>query len=104
MKLIGRGEFGDVMMGKIQKEVLNAEKKNSKATTPTDDKSIPVLVKLLMQTKDEDCLAEFKREIDMFSKVLHENVTKLFGLCREAEPHYMIFEYTDWVLLYLLLN
>lgn len=97
MKLVGRGEFGDVMMGKISKTVLNTEKKNSAASTPTDEKDVHVLVKMLMQTKDEECLAEFKREIDIFSKLSHENVTKLFGLCRETEPHYMIFEYTDWV-------
>lgn len=98
MKLVGRGEFGDVLVGKISRSALPlGEKRNSTVTTPTEDKDVSVLVKALMQTKDEDCLAEFKREIDMFSKLSHDNVTKLFGLCREAEPHYMIFEYTDWV-------
>jgi PTK7 protein tyrosine kinase 7 len=99
MKLIGRGEFGDVMVAKLAKSVLLSERRNSQATTPTassEDKELTVLVKALTQTKDESSLSEFKREIDMFVKLSHENVTKLYGLCREAEPHYMILEHTDW--------
>lgn len=96
LKLIGRGEFGDVMVGKMAKSVLSIEKRNSQATTPTDDKEVTVLVKTLTQNKDEHCLSEFKREIDMFSKLSHENITKLYGLCRETEPHYLMFEHTDW--------
>nr|CAH7727893.1 unnamed protein product [Callosobruchus chinensis] len=107
IKLIGRGEFGDVMVAKVSRSILLSEKRNSKngpaagtATTPTenppDEKESTVLVKALTQTKDEHCLAEFKRELDLFTKLSHENITKLHGLCREAEPHYMILEYTDW--------
>ncbi|KAJ8929669.1 hypothetical protein NQ314_017619 [Rhamnusium bicolor] len=100
IKLIGRGEFGDVMVAKIAKSVLILDKRNSLVTTPTDppaeDKDLPVLVKALTQTKDENCLAEFKRELDMFTKLSHENITKLYGLCREEEPHYLISEHTDW--------
>ncbi|XP_017770626.1 PREDICTED: tyrosine-protein kinase-like otk [Nicrophorus vespilloides] len=97
-KLIGRGEFGDIFAAKVAKSVLLGEKRNS-ASTPTggsDEKEVAVLVKSLTQTKDENSLAEFKREIDMFTKLSHENITKLHGLCREEEPHYMILEYTDW--------
>lgn len=99
-KLVGRGEFGDVMVAKLPKSAVMAhEKRNSLATTPNspvEEKDYPVLVKSLTQTKDENSLAEFKREIDMFTKLSNENVTKLYGLCREVEPHYMILEYTDW--------
>ncbi|XP_049818560.1 tyrosine-protein kinase-like otk isoform X2 [Aethina tumida] len=94
LKLIGRGEFGDCMVGKISKSAI--DNRNSQATTPTEDKELIVLVKCLTQTKDEDSLAEFKREIDMFTKLSHDNITKLYGLCREVEPHYMILEHTDW--------
>lgn len=54
------------------------------------------MVKSLQHTKDENSLVEFKREIDLFNKVSHDNITKLYGLCREEEPHYLILEYTDW--------
>lgn len=101
IKFLGRGEFGDVMVAKISKSVLStpvSDKRNSTTSTgPTDEKEIPVLVKSLSQTKDDNSLAEIKREIDIFSKLSHENITKMHGLCREAEPHYMILEYTDWV-------
>ncbi|KAG8429625.1 hypothetical protein GDO86_019675 [Hymenochirus boettgeri] len=37
----------------------------------------------------------FRRELDMFSKLNHANVVRLLGQCREMEPHYMILEYVD---------
>lgn len=95
------------MVAKISKSILTASKsekrlsRSSQVATPTenqtDDKDLTVLVKALTQVKDEGCLTEFKREIDIFSKISHDNITKLFGLCRETEPHYMILEHTDWV-------
>lgn len=104
VKLIGRGEFGDIMIAKLPKSALPInEKRNSSASTPTgppEDKELIVMVKSLTQIKDEAALTEFKREIDIFSKVTHENIVKLYGLCREVEPHYMILEYTDWVRYY----
>lgn len=99
VKLIGRGEFGDVMIAKIGKSVLLSEKRSSQVSTSNsekEEKELVVLVKSLTQNKDEACEAEFKREIEMFSKLSHENVSKLYGLCREMEPHYIIFEHTDW--------
>lgn len=101
-KLVGRGDFGDVMVGKVLKSVIvGSEKRNS--SNSAEDVEVFAMVKALMQTKDENTLAEFKREIDIFAKLSHENITKLFGLCREQEPHYMILEYTDWVRKTLLL-
>lgn len=105
-KLIGRGEFGEIMIATLPKSALPCTDKRSSstsATTPTgtvEDKELTVMVKSLIQTKDEAALTEFKREIDIFSKVSHENIVKLWGLCRDVEPHYMILEYTDWVSLH----
>lgn len=56
-----------------------------------------VMIKSLLHTKDENHLSEFKRELDMFTKLKHDNVSKIIGLCNEIEPHYLVFEYTDWV-------
>lgn len=50
-----------------------------------------------LQTRDETVLFEYKREIDLYHKLSHENVVKLVRLCREMDPHYMIMEYSDWV-------
>ncbi|XP_060519446.1 tyrosine-protein kinase-like otk [Cylas formicarius] len=102
MTLIGRGEFGDVMVAKISQSSLVTLEKRSSGTSneeipeSKEDKEVPVLVKVLSQTKEDNCLAEFKREIDTLSKLNHEHITMLLGLCREEEPHYLILEHTDW--------
>jgi PTK7 protein tyrosine kinase 7 len=57
----------------------------------------PVLVKALQHTRDELVLVDFKREIDLFHKLSHDNVAKLIGLCRDCEPHYLVLEHSDWV-------
>ncbi|XP_011311017.1 inactive tyrosine-protein kinase 7 [Fopius arisanus] len=81
LKPLGRGEFGEVFSTRYQ---VDSEKEQI------------VLVKSLLNTKDETVLQEFKRHLDLFHKLNHENVAKLIGLCREGEPDYMILEYTDW--------
>lgn len=55
-----------------------------------------VLVKSL-QSRDEQQQLDFRREFEMFGKLNHANVVQLLGLCREAEPHYMVLEYVDLV-------
>ncbi|XP_012164593.2 inactive tyrosine-protein kinase 7 isoform X1 [Bombus terrestris] len=81
LKPLGRGEFGEVYSTKYQVD---------------GDKETLVMVKSLINTKDETALQEFKRHLDLLHKLNHENVVKLIGLCREEEPDYMILEYTDW--------
>jgi PTK7 protein tyrosine kinase 7 len=61
------------------------------------EKETVVMVKSLQNTREDSALQEFKRELDMFYKLQHQNVAQLMGLCRETDPHYMILEYTDWV-------
>ncbi|XP_063774816.1 inactive tyrosine-protein kinase 7 [Pseudophryne corroboree] len=78
---LGRGEFGEVFLAKAQGIDSGA-------------KDAVVLVKTL-QTRDEQLQMDFRRELDMFSKLNHNNVVRLLGQCREAEPHYMILEYVD---------
>ncbi|MEE6519067.1 hypothetical protein FKM82_030529 [Ascaphus truei] len=78
---LGRGEFGEVFLAKAQ----SVEAGVSEAV---------VLVKSL-QTRDEQMQMDFRRELDMFSKLNHANVVRLLGQCRETEPHYMILEYVD---------
>ncbi|CAK9831165.1 Inactive tyrosine-protein kinase 7 [Anthophora retusa] len=81
LKPLGRGEFGEVYSTKYQAE---------------GEKECLVMVKSLINTKDEIALQEFKRHLDLLHKLNHENVVKLIGLCREEEPDYMILEHTDW--------
>ncbi|KAL2086996.1 hypothetical protein ACEWY4_018055 [Coilia grayii] len=77
---LGKGEFGEVFLAKVK--------------LSEDDPEMVVLVKSL-QSRDELLQQEFRREADMFSKLCHANVTRILGMCREVDPHYMILEYAD---------
>ncbi|KAM9364521.1 inactive tyrosine-protein kinase 7 [Pholidichthys leucotaenia] len=78
---LGKGEFGEVLLSK------------AKGIEDGEEETV-VLVKSL-QTRDEQLQLNFRREAEMFAKLSHPNVVRLLGLCREAEPHYMILEYYD---------
>ncbi|XP_012496345.1 PREDICTED: inactive tyrosine-protein kinase 7 isoform X4 [Propithecus coquereli] len=78
---LGRSEFGEVFLAKAQ----GLEEGVAETL---------VLVKSL-QSKDEQQQLDFRREFEMFGKLNHANVVRLLGLCREAEPHYMVLEYVD---------
>ncbi|XP_007458315.1 PREDICTED: inactive tyrosine-protein kinase 7 isoform X4 [Lipotes vexillifer] len=78
---LGKSEFGEVFLAKAQGL----------------EEGVPetlVLVKSL-QSRDEQQQLDFRREFEMFGKLNHANVVRLLGLCREAEPHYMVLEYVD---------
>lgn len=60
------------------------------------EEEVVVLVKSL-QTRDEQLQLDYRREAEMFAKLSHPNVARLLGVCREAEPHYMILDYYDLV-------
>ncbi|XP_045507783.1 tyrosine-protein kinase-like otk [Colias croceus] len=91
--ILGRGEFGDVWLAKI--DLLQVKKLRNKDDSDTEAKIRPILVKAL-STKDETQLAEFRRQLELFRNVRHENISRIFGLCNESEPHYMVLEHTDW--------
>ncbi|KAM4816412.1 inactive tyrosine-protein kinase 7 isoform 4-T4 [Urocitellus parryii] len=78
---LGKSEFGEVFLAKAQ----GLEEGVAETL---------VLVKSL-QSKDEQQQLDFRREFEMFGKLNHANVVRLLGLCREAEPHYMVLEYVD---------
>ncbi|KAL6101587.1 ptk7 [Pungitius sinensis] len=78
---LGKGEFGEVLLCK------------AKGIEESEEETV-VLVKSL-QARDEQLQLDFRREAEMFAKLSHPNVVRLLGLCREAEPHYMILEYYD---------
>ncbi|TMW42531.1 hypothetical protein DOY81_012389 [Sarcophaga bullata] len=142
---VGRGEFGDVFVGKIKSSLIkhsedkdtdteknsNSDNGNGSAATTsttvekrrsktsmddieeikeehetcssegdlinanTDEYKL-VMVKALNKIKDENACQEFRRQIEMFRTLTHKGVVRLYGLCREKDPHYMVLEYTDW--------
>ncbi|XP_063708457.1 tyrosine-protein kinase-like otk [Culicoides brevitarsis] len=108
--LIGKGEFGDVLIGKAkrsdlktttnvkEKEEPSVEIENEKEKQQKDDATEYryVMVKSLTKVKDEHAITEFRRQIDLFRTVSSRGVARLYGLCREKDPHYLTLEYTDW--------
>ncbi|XP_063898355.1 tyrosine-protein kinase-like otk [Helicoverpa armigera] len=91
---LGRGEFGEVLLAKIDMSQVN-KLRNKESLDDAEPKLRPVLVKALT-TKDEVQLAEFRRQLELFSRVRHDNIVRLVGLCSDADPHYMLLEHTDW--------
>lgn len=79
----GKGEFGEVFLAKAHR-------------IEEGEEQTVVLVKSL-QCRDELPQAEFRRQAEMFGKLNHINIVRLLGLCRDAEPHYMVLEYVDLV-------
>uniref|UniRef100_A0A8C1L6B1 Protein tyrosine kinase 7 (inactive) n=1 Tax=Cyprinus carpio TaxID=7962 RepID=A0A8C1L6B1_CYPCA len=77
----GRGVFGEVFLAK------------ARAIEEAEPETL-VLVKSL-ESREETHRAEFRRELEMFSKLNHAHVVRLLGVCRETQPHYMILEYVD---------
>lgn len=114
---IGNGDFGEVFIGKVKTSEIKTsdddkatgnEKQKQRSKTSLNEiseiKEEPeaetefkeVLVKALNNVKDENVCIEFRRQIEMFRAISHRNVTKLYGLCRDKDPHYLVLENTDW--------
>ncbi|XP_026469545.1 tyrosine-protein kinase-like otk [Ctenocephalides felis] len=87
---VGAGQFGDIMVAQ-----LTIKPPEIAPDTEKPNKQM-VLVKSLTNTKDENALAEFKRQLDLYYKIQCDQVVKLLGLCRETNPHLMVLEFTDW--------
>jgi len=81
--LLGKGQFGDVLVGKAYSIVANVAE-------------TLVMLKSLL-SPDEQTQAEFYRELELFSRCHHDNVVKLLGISRESFPVFAIYEYTDLV-------
>ncbi|XP_031627847.1 tyrosine-protein kinase-like otk [Contarinia nasturtii] len=119
---IGRGEFGTIHTAKVKfcdlKQHLDKEtvatltvenerehqKSNGTIENADEIKQVPehtddtvnyALIKALNKVKDENVCIEFRRQLDLFRAVSHNNVVKLFGLCRDKNPHYLVLEHTD---------
>lgn len=119
---IGRGDFGTIHTAKVKlcdlkqhlhKDVAatitvdnECDKNNSRVSienvneikedSPVDDTSVRyALLKALNKVKDESVCIEFRRQLDMFRAVSHRNVAKLYGLCRDKDPHYLVLEHSD---------
>ena len=80
---VGKGHYGDVFLARAH-GIRDGEVETL------------VAVKSLL-SPEESHQIEYRREIDLFARVNHENIIKLLGVCREMEPQFIITEYLDWV-------
>ena len=55
-----------------------------------------VMVKSLLSRNDAH-VATCRREVELFSRVSHDHVTRLVALCCKMEPLYLVTEYCEWV-------
>lgn len=119
---VGRGDFGNLYTAKVKfsdlkqhlhKDVVttitvenerdqlksNGSVENvdeiKEVTENTDETVNYAMIKALNKVKDENVCIEFRRQLDLFRAVSHKNVVKLFGLCRDKDPHYLVLEHTD---------
>ncbi|OWF35254.1 BDNF/NT-3 growth factors receptor-like [Mizuhopecten yessoensis] len=79
---LGEGAFGRVFLGTCLNLTADAE-----VTT--------VAIKTLKDTSVEDCKANFDREAELLTNILHENIVMFYGVCCERDNFMMIFEYME---------
>ncbi|GFY42956.1 inactive tyrosine-protein kinase 7 [Trichonephila inaurata madagascariensis] len=80
--LLGHGEYGEIILAKT--EELAGGNLGS-----------VVMVKVL-ESNCENVISKFNDEVAMYSKMKHENVGTVLGLCEDALPQYAIMDYTDF--------
>ena len=81
--MAGKGHYGDIFLAKAFGIVDN------------EPESLVSFKALL--SREEAHQFEFRRELEMYARLNHENVTRLLGISRETEPFFLIFEYLEWV-------
>ena len=86
---VGKGVYGDVMLARTRAD-----------NDDDDDDDSLVMVKSLLSRNDAH-VATCRREVELFSRVSHDHVTRLVALCCKMEPLYLVTEYCEWVRLFL---
>ena len=82
IRQIGQGNFGVVFQGKIS------------GLLEDEDEEALVAVKTLKDDCQE-ALEDFAREAKIMLQFDHPNIIKLYGVCTEELPYYLVFEYMD---------
>ena len=80
--LLGKGRFGDVLEGFVS---------GFGADGPT---AINRVLLRTLSSRDEDLVAEFRRQVDMLHRVIHPNLTAVLAYCRDsADAQLVLMEY-----------
>ena len=78
---IGRGNFGVVFQGKASELQEEGEETIVAVKTLKDD--------------CQEALEDFAREAKIMLQFDHPNIVKLYGVCTDDMPYYLVFEYMD---------
>ena len=92
LEQIGEGQFGEVHICEVENlaEIVEDAKRYSTALIGVTK----VAVKLLKAGQDSSVREEFMKEARVMTKLEHENVVQLIGVCLD-EPQCMVVEYME---------
>ena len=82
---IGRGNFGVVFQGKVSNlhDDINAAEEETLVAVKT------------LKDDCQEALEDFAREAKIMLQFDHPNIIKLYGVCTDDMPYYLVFEYMD---------
>ena len=92
LEKIGEGQFGEVHICEVNE--LSKLVEDSKRFSRSLYSVTKVAVKLMKSGQDASIGEEFMKEARVMSKLLHENVVQLIGVCLD-EPKCMVVEYME---------
>ena len=95
-EMIGEGNLGSVYKGMMLKADLNIEKRDDidhKSQTNLENTLVPVVIKKAKNIRESPGNHELYEEFSTISKIKHNNVVKLLGVCLETKVPTLVFEY-----------
>ena len=89
---LGVGQFGQVVLA----ETVGVSLKDLDLSDTNDDKSVSVLVAVKKLKPDADHFVKdaFEKEIKFMTRLKHENVVQLLGICLEGDA-FIVMEYME---------
>ena len=92
VKPLGVGQFGHVILA----ETVNLSLKDLRMSDTNNDKGVCVLVavKRLKEDADRTTMEAFEKEIKFMSRLNHENVVRVLGVC-PARSAFIMMEYME---------
>ena len=82
IRQLGQGNFGIVFYAKAEGLFEN-------------EKETEVAVKTLKEESSGEVLENFVREAKLMFNFDHKNIVKIYGVCMDTEPYYLVFEYMN---------
>ncbi|XP_078137903.1 inactive tyrosine-protein kinase 7-like [Centroberyx gerrardi] len=91
---LGRGEFGEVFIAKAKGLGRGGGAGGGGGGAAEEEQEAVVVVKEL-QSREEVVQQEFWRQVEMFSKLSHQNMSRLLAVNRSTQPQSFILEYAE---------